>query len=547
MKKSCVIILLLLFQLGFSQNKLTETQKLATTCKVWGFLKYYHPNVANGSKDWDKQLFDILPEIENAKNKDEFSMVLEKWVTSLDSIKEVKLKKTKQKVDYFDKNFDLSWIKKSTFISKNLIKKLKFIEDNRIQEKQHYVNFTNGTLLEFTNETKYPGFKWTDKNLRILALFRYWNYVEYFFPYKYQMDQKWDSALLEITPKFIAPESELDFHMTMRELSVKLNDTHAFIGTMKMFDYFGNKWIPAEFKIIDKKAVITELYNDSLVKINDIRIGDVVTKVNGETIDQIMNKKRKYINGSNSSVVQKNFYYAIFNGNSDTVEIEFIRNNKSEVKVINRYLYQDLKITSKESEKYKFLKNNIAYVDMSTIDVKDVPTMMEAFKNATAIILDIRKAPNDTHQEISEYLNRETMEFAKVIIPDLSYPSRYIWQESEKCIKNNAYNFKGKVIILVNEKTQSHSEFTTMRLQTAENATIIGSQTSGADGDVCRFEIIKGFKTQFSGLGVFYPNKKETQRIGIVPDIVVKPTIRGIQERRDEVLDRAIHFIETGK
>ena len=39
----------------------------------------------------------------------------------------------------------------------------------------------------------------------------------------------------------------------------------------------------------------------------------------------------------------------------------------------------------------------------------------------------------------------------------------------------------------------------------------------------------------------------ETQRIGIIPDIEAKPTIKGIQEGRDEVLERAILFIENGK
>jgi C-terminal processing protease CtpA/Prc len=45
------------------------------------------------------------------------------------------------------------------------------------------------------------------------------------------------------------------------------------------------------------------------------------------------------------------------------------------------------------------------------------------------------------------------------------------------------------------------------------------------------------------GIGVFYPNKKPTQRIGIIPDIEVKPTIAGIRAGRDEVLEAALHQI----
>ena len=40
-----------------------------------------------------------------------------------------------------------------------------------------------------------------------------------------------------------------------------------------------------------------------------------------------------------------------------------------------------------------------------------------------------------------------------------------------------------------------------------------------------------------SGIGVFYPDKSPTQRVGIVPDIEVSPTVEGIRTGRDEVLE----------
>jgi C-terminal processing protease CtpA/Prc len=88
---------------------------------------------------------------------------------------------------------------------------------------------------------------------------------------------------------------------------------------------------------------------------------------------------------------------------------------------------------------------------------------------------------------------------------------------------------------------------TAMCFQTAGNTTIIGSQTAGADGNVSGVDYMKAFHSEFTGIGVYYPDKRETQRIGIIPDIEIKPTIKGIQEGKDEVLDRAILFIETGK
>lgn len=46
-----------------------------------------------------------------------------------------------------------------------------------------------------------------------------------------------------------------------------------------------------------------------------------------------------------------------------------------------------------------------------------------------------------------------------------------------------------------------------------------------------------------SGIGVYYPDGQPTQRIGIIPDVVVRPTISGIRAGRDQALAKAIRLI----
>lgn len=547
MKKTLLIALLFLFQFSFSKP-ITETQKLAATCKVWGFLKYYHPNVANGSKNWDEQLFQILPKVEEAKTSEAFSLVIENWIVSLGEIKKAEVVKSKK--EYFDKNFDLSWLNKNELFSKSLSKKLKFIEENRIQDKQYYVDFKldGGMPLQFKNEVKYSEFKWEDKKMRLLVLFRYWNYIEYFFPYKYQMDENWDKVLTDMLPRFYAPTSEKDFVLAMREISIKLNDTHAFTQMPQLFEYFGDKFIPADVSFIDGKAIVIGLKNDSLARVSDIKIGDIITKVEGKTIAELLKENRKYVEGSNEPSVLKNAYWTIFNGKSDAVEVEFIRNGKAVTKSIKRYKYKDLKIQFPDQEKWKILEGNIGYVNYDALEESDVPALISALNNTNAVIFDNRERPHDVMYAISDWLNPEPKEFVKFLDPDVSYPGRYLWRnEILKCGKRNPEYYKGKVIVLINEKAVSHAEFNAMSLQTAPKVKVIGSQTGGADGANYGFPLIKGFYTSFTCYGVFYPNKKETQRIGIVPDIEVKPTILGIQQGRDEVLERAVLFAKNGK
>jgi len=46
-----------------------------------------------------------------------------------------------------------------------------------------------------------------------------------------------------------------------------------------------------------------------------------------------------------------------------------------------------------------------------------------------------------------------------------------------------------------------------------------------------------------SGIGVFYADKRPTERIGILPDVEAKPTITGLRAGRDEVLEEAVRQI----
>ena len=554
MKKITLFLFIIFSQTIFSAAKITEAEKLFATCKVWGFLKYYHPKIAGGEVNWDNQLLEKLPKIENAKTKEEFSLILENWIDDLGPIKEIAPIAVPKDVDYFDKNFDLSWINSNKLLSKKLSKKLRFIEQNRFQGEQFYIyGVENAGNVGLRNENlKHPDF--TYKNSKLRMVFMYWNLVEYFFPDKYLMDQKWDITLEKIIPIVIKADNQDDFYEVMRKLVSKINDSHtefyAYLNaaTPKIRNYF-----PGNGKIIDDKLIVTEILADSLAQADDIKVGTVITKINDKTIKELIAENRDLICASNEPKYLDKLAEKILRSYTDEkIKIEFFKNDNYETKTMVWYNYHDShrnefkKGARKKKEKFKLLDHNIGYVDMGVIGVKNIPDMIEALKNTKAIVFDMRNYPKGTFEAIGNFLNPQEKKFAIYTHPDLSYPGRYKWSEGTSIGFDNKDYYKGKVVLLLNEKAQSQAEWTAMCFQTAVNTTIVGSQTSGADGNVSIFDF-EGFNTQFSGIGVYYPDGRETQRIGIIPDIEVKPTIKGIQEGKDEVLDRALLFIETGK
>lgn len=548
MKKVIITILGAIFFLNsvFVKDQISETEKLALTGKIWGFLKYYHPNVADGKFNWDEELFRILPKVKASRTKEDLSQVYLEWIQRLGRVKECKKCKASSKQDIFDKNFNINWINDSQILSSAVVKELLFIEQNRHQGKKYYVTtYKEAGNINITNEIIYKNLDWTNENFRLLTLFRYWNIIEYFFPYKYQTDTNWDEVLNQLIPKFLYPKTELDFHLAMLELIVSIDDSHAGLYTDIMTDFFGEYMMPVYFEVIEDKVVITRYFNEAFAEKDDLRIGDVITKIDNQSLEDIFSNRSKYITGSNISRKRHNSYHAIFKGLTNSVTIEYIRDNQTKTKKVSRYLYGDFNYKPKVStECFKILEGNIGYVNMDVLTIEEVPAVMEALKDTKSIIFDIRNYPKGTLYSIAYYINSDERDFYKVISPDLNYPGKFIWRNGSRCGYKGDLKYKGQVLLLVNEKSQSHAEFTIMCLQTGDNVTTIGSQTSGADGNASLIEMAGGEKTMITGIGIFYPDKTETQRKGIKIDLIVKPTIKGIMEGKDEVFEKAVELVK---
>ncbi len=531
-----------------ANHGLTENERLASFCKVWGFLKYYHPAVASGKNDWDKALFEQLPNVISSKDKNELSRSYMTWVNSLGKIKPHK------KADFTDSvkfNKALTWTQDQTLFSEELISQLDYIRKNRNENPNHYVKYNTPVFnTNYENEKTYPDSIFPGKAMRLLSLFRYWNIINYYFPYKYLITENWDTVLVRMIPKFQDAKDATEYHLAILELVASVDDSHAGIATAATNKYFGFRMVPFTVKIIDNKAVVVDLVNDSLASIDDIQIGDVIEKISGLSVSEMIKERSKYFGASNEPTRLRILSRRLLNGNSDIVNIQFERNNIVETKIIHRYLAKTVsgnKTENSEAKHWKMLENNIGYVDMGQLIPEEVDKAMGELMSASAIIFDIRNYPKGTMYKISGYLNKERKEFAKALIPDLTFPGTFGYNNTLSCGKTNVDYYKGKVILLVNETTQSHAEFTCMALQTAPDVKVIGSQTAGADGNVSEIIFPGEFKTKMTGIGIYYPDGRETQRIGIVPDIEVKPTIEGIRQGKDEVMERALLYIKTGK
>ena len=189
------------------------------------------------------------------------------------------------------------------------------------------------------------------------------------------------------------------------------------------------------------------------------------------------------------------------------------------------------------------LTSRFAYLKLSTIKAGEVAKFIEAASGTQGLVIDVRNYPSAfVVFELGQLLVGDQMPFARFTSGDLSNPGAFHWGPTVS-LKPAAPHYAGKVVILVDEISLSQAEYTTMALRVAPGARVVGSTTAGADGNVSPIPLPGGVSSMISGIGVFYPDKRPTQRVGIVPDVEVRPTIAGIRAGRDEVLEAGIRQI----
>lgn len=102
-------------------------------------------------------------------------------------------------------------------------------------------------------------------------------------------------------------------------------------------------------------------------------------------------------------------------------------------------------------------------------------------------------------------------------------------------------------MLLIDERAISQSEHLGMTLRAANGTVFIGSPTTGANGGVTGFPVPGGIEVRITGSEAKWPDGRQLQRVGLLPDIEAHPTVAGIRAGRDEILERASAYIERGR
>jgi len=583
--KNILFIILLVFSFNTlksqEQKPTVDSMQIAGLCKVWGLIKYYHPDVTKKKIDWDnvlienypdfksnndfesynRKLIDLIDTLSQAKhakkvNEDLFSKIVHNEIESLDNFKF--LSDTTRYIN----RISFSWINDDLFSKETKYKLCEILVNYKVYESK----FLKGSVRVRHVENKFEELDSITEPHRILALFRYWNTINYFSPYKHLSDHNWDTVLREAIPKMISTNTFLEYVWQLQSLSSKINDSH---GVYECFNrkYFKkskaeNKskplrrgFVPYSFRLIDNQVIVSDVLVDSAV----LNRGDTILRINNTDLKRYRDSYYKYYSHSTkqsaihrwevklSCYYDSKFTFHVLK-NKDTISL-------TEPKVIDQQLKFEYKFEHRKPPFYSSINDKAGYIDLTQVKFGKFKKALRAFKNKEAVVFDLRGYPETmVCFALAHLLGNEKKGVAAYYYPNKKYPGTFINKKNPEYYRFGFVKpfilfqkpYLGKAIVLIDASVMSQSETFGMIFKAyAEDVIFIGTPTAGADGDISTIYLPGGISFNFSSLDWHYPDGSQLQRIGIIPNVLVKETAEDLITGKDIILERAVQYIEN--
>lgn len=535
----CCIVMLLSLS-GMGQTIVHPVDYYENICKIWGVCKYYSPSANIYDADWDSILTQKLDYL-NKSTKPNIDSLYSSFFYEEEEYSSYRSNRTDSFVDSIYNALEFFPLLNSN-IKKNLYSLFRCEYDSLKYVDYIYPQGNTIHLGERTKSTNvYPDIKY-----RLLSLFRYWNVIFYFYPYKTMIPVNWNNVLSENIPLFLDAKNAVEYHLALKALAVSIQDSHSFVSSSVFQNNFFRKQLPLLFTFVNDSLVVEHTL-DSVQFVEDLAIskGDIILEINNESIFNIKDKYFKFSEGSN--IFRKNFMVSAYARwvMIDTVPITYLHQKtiqKGHIISLDNTVFNNRYDSINNAKiNYCLINDTLGYINLNYLSISKIPEMINLMFNTKGIIFDTRSYPQFSMYSLLPYLPHDTItpSFAGWR-PTNGLPGSFDYFRVEPLTQLKDSLYKGDVIILVNVESLSRCEFYAMALQLCNKSITIGSTTAGADGDVSTVTLPGNIKTWFSGIAIEYANGEKTQQNGVKIDIPITMSPSDYRIYKDPYLQKVI-------
>ena len=162
---------------------------------------------------------------------------------------------------------------------------LRTIYRQRSHGKQFYISqVPNVRNPKFDHEPAYATVNFPDAGYQLLALYRFWNIVNYWYPNRNLLDQDWGQVLAEFIPKIALARTKDAYQLEFITLIARVTDTHANLWSAppQFRPPVGACQLPVTTRFIENRAVVTGYSEATAGPATGLRVGDVI-----ESLDDV--------------------------------------------------------------------------------------------------------------------------------------------------------------------------------------------------------------------------------------------------------------------
>ena len=375
-----------------------------------------------------------------------------------------------------------------------------------------------------------------DEDVRLGGVVIAWNVFQHFFPYFDQVPVDWDDVLTRSLEKALADRTAGDFAATLKRMDAALQDGHGNVIYRKPGLETGPPFVVGwvEASVVITKSLDPETF----------RPGDIILALDGRPADELVKESWDLMSGSPQWKEHK-FSWTFGSGPAGSTAKVRLRRDGQELEA-SFVRPQSPPSQPAAGPGLRKLDGGVYYVDLSVATWDEIAAKLAEIAAAKGVVFDLRGYPNGTHMILTHLLrapdsSRAWMRIPQVIVPDHDSPLTYL--ELGWGLPALSPHIRGRVVFITDGRAISYAESVMGFVEHYKLGEIIGEPTAGANGNVNFVQLPGGFRITWTGMRVVKHDGSQHFTVGIRPTIPLKPTVKGIREGRDELLEKALETI----
>ena len=385
---------------------------------------------------------------------------------------------------------------------------------------------------------KYSG---DDRATRLADVALAWNVLQHFYPYFDVVKTDWPQALKDALTSAATDPNAQAFLITLRRMVAQLHDGHGgvyFPGDLNQFR------APVIFGWIEGRLVITDVASEGA---NGLLPGDIVLRIDGQPSLDALTERETTISGATPQWRRYVAMQALTAGPKDSELKLDVQDAPGQARTVTlRRTEEAQNLSETRPPKISELKPGIFYVNLDQIKDEDFQAALPQLEKARGIVFDLRGYPRVSPMVISHLIDRPATS-ARWMVPIITSPDHAPVVEYDTGgrwgLQPIAPRLKAKTAFLTDGRAISYAESYMGIIEAYKLAEIVGEPTAGTNGDVNPFVLPGNYRVVWTGMKVLKHDGSQHHGIGIQPTVPISRTLKGVREKRDEQLDRAVSIV----